>query len=175
MSDIPKSERTESRLEAQHMSYQIRRKITAELMATFAYSQKRQEKHIRKMVQHVKDPQERADMAQALRELEDDFDCWFIKRERDFVAGLCRGISSHLRAANTIWPVYMNEFYERRLELDRAMMCCNQLQDELQYIAETLPADKNKYMAIVLEIDHLFNVIKALRQSDNRFLKHIKK
>ena len=114
-------------------------------------------------------------MANAIRELEDDFSCWFIKRERDYVADLCRGIASHLRAANTIWPTYMNEFRERRLELDRAMMCCNQLQDELQYIAETLPADKNKYMAIVLDIDHLFNVIKALRQSDNRFLKHIKK
>lgn len=69
----------------------------------------------------------------------------------------------------------MNEFLERRLELDRAMECCNQLQDELQYIAETLPADKNKYMGIVLDVEHLFNTIKALRQSDNRFLKHIKK
>ena len=53
-------------------------------------------------------------------------------------------------------------------------MCCNKLQDELQYIAESLPADKNKYMDIVLEVEALFNMIKALRQSDNRFLKHLK-
>lgn len=175
MSDIPKSERTESRLKAQHMAYQVRTRITAELMATFAYSQKRQEAHIRKMVQHVQDPEAREEMAKVIREQEEDFDSWFIKRERDHVADLCRGISPHLRAANTIWPTYMNEFLERRLELDRAMECCNQLQDELQYIAETLPADKNKYTGIVLDVEHLFNTIKALRQSDNRFLKHIKK
>lgn len=48
------------------------------------------------------------------------------------------------------------------------------LQDELQYIAEVLPADKNKYTGIVLEIEHLFNTIKGLRQSDNRFKKHLK-
>ena len=165
MSDIPKSERTESRLRAQHQAYQIRARITAELMASFAYSQKKQEAHIRKMVQHVKDPEAREEMAKAIREQEEDFACWFIKRERDRVADFCQGIASHLRAANTIWPTYMNEFLERRLEMDRAMECCNQLQDELQYIAEVLPA---------LDVQAEFETIKALRQSDNRFLKKIK-
>ena len=50
-------------------------------------------------------------------------------------------------------------------------MCCNKLQDELQYIAEVLPADKNKYTNLVLEVQQLFDMIKKLRQSDNRFLK----
>lgn len=90
------------------------------------------------------------------------------------MADFCQGIASHLRAANTIWPTYMNEFLERRLEMDRAMECCNQLQDELQYIAEVLPADKNKYTGIVLDVQAEFETIKALRQSDNRFLKKIK-
>lgn len=54
------------------------------------------------------------------------------------------------------------------------MECCNKLQDELQYIAETLPADKNKYMRIVLDIEALFKMIKSLRQADNRFKKHLK-
>lgn len=75
MSDIPKSERTESRLRAQHQAYQIRARITAELMASFAYSQKKQEAHIRKMVQHVKDPEAREEMAKAIREQEEDFAC----------------------------------------------------------------------------------------------------
>lgn len=59
--------------------------------------------------------------------------------------------------------------------MDRALVCCNKLQDELQYIAETLPADKNKYMNIVLDVQNLFEKIKALRHSDNRFLKKIEK
>lgn len=174
MSDIPKSERSESRLRAQHKAYQIRKMIMAELMASFAYSQKKQEKHIRAMTDHIKDQKTKEDTSEKIRQLEEDFDVWFIKRERDKVADLCEGIAHHLRKANTIWPDYMAEFTERRLELDRAMECCNALQDELQYISEVLPADKNKYMAIVLEVETEFNWIKSLRQSDNRFLKHLK-
>ncbi|MBQ7544941.1 MAG: hypothetical protein IJT02_08360 [Synergistaceae bacterium] len=174
MSNIPKSKRSESKLEALHRAYELRRKITAELMATFGYSHKKLEAHVQKLTSYVTDPEEREKMSKAIRELEDGFDSWFIRRERDRVADFCQGITEHLRAANTIWPTYMAEFQERRLEMDRALVCCNKLQDELQYIAETLPADKNKFMNIVLEVQAVFDMIKALRQADNRFLKNIK-
>ena len=173
MSNIPKSKRSESKLEALHRAYALRRRITAELMATFGYSQKKLEVHIQKMTSFMQTPEEREMMGKVIREVEDNFSSWFIKRERDRVADFCQGITEHLRAANTIWPTNLSEFEERRLEMDRALICCNKLQDELQYIAETLPADKNKYMNIVLEVQAEFDMIKKLRQSDNRFLKKI--
>ena len=142
-------------------------------MVTFGYSQKKLEAHVQKMTSYVQDPEERDKMSKAIREVEDNFASWFIKRERDRGADFCQGITEHLRAANTIWPTNISEFEERRLEMDRALICCNKLQDELQYIAETLPADKNKYMNIVLEVQALFDMIKKLRQSDNRFLKKL--
>lgn len=154
MSDIPKSKRAHSNLEAHHKALDIRRMIANELLASFAYSEKKLEA--------------------AIRSLEEDFACWFIKRHRDRVDDLCCDIAQHLRGANTIWPTYHFEYKDRRGELNQALKCCNKLQDELQYIAESLPADKNKYMNIVLEVEALFNMIKALRQSDNRFLKHLK-
>ena len=175
MSNIPKNKRSESKLEALHRAYDLRRKITAEIMVTFGYSQRKLEAHIRKMTSYVQDPEERENMSKVIREVQEDFGSWFVKRERDRVADFCQGITEHLRAANTIYPTYMNEFEERRLEMDRAMIACNKLQDELQYIAETLPADKNKFMNIVLEANDVFNMIKALRQSDNRLLKKINK
>ena len=67
----------------------------------------------------------------------------------------------------------MSEFEERRLEMDKAMECCNALQDELQYAGECLYADLNRYTHLVLEIQKEFNMIKSLRQADNRFLKNI--
>ena len=173
MSNIPKSKRSKSHLEVLHRGYAIRKRITAELKATFGYSQKRLEAYIKGMTAHVEDESEREAMVQKLRELEENFGSWFIMRERDRVADFAQGITEHLRAANTIYPQNRSEYEERRLEMDRAMMCCNKLQDELQYIAETLPADKNKYMNIVLEVQEEFSMIKALRQSDNRFLKTI--
>lgn len=144
-------------------------------MATFGYSQKKLEAHIKKMTSYVQDPEEHAKMSKAIREVQEDFDSWFIRRERDRVADFCQGITEHLRAANTIWPTNISEFQERRLEMDRALVCCNKLQDELQYIAETLPADKNKFMNIVLEVQAEYETIKKLRQADNRFLKEIQK
>ena len=159
MSDISKSKRAYSNLEAHHKALEIRRKIAVELLASFAYSEKKLEEAVRKQTQHIQDPEHRAEAAQAIRNLVDD---------------LCCDIAQHLRGANTIWPTYHFEYKDRRGELNQALKCCNKLQDELQYIAESLPADKNKYMDIVLEVEALFNMIKALRQSDNRFLKHLK-
>ena len=174
MSDIPKSKRAYSNLEAHHKALEIRRKIAVELLASFAYSEKKLEEAVRKQTQHIQDPEHRAEAAQAIRNREEDFACWCSKRHRDRVDDLCCDIAQHLRGANTIWPTYRFEYKDRRGELNQALKCCNKLQDELQYIAESLPADKNKYMDIVLEVEALFNMIKALRQSDNRFLKHLK-
>lgn len=174
MSDIPMSERSKSDLRAQHMIYNIRKRITAELLATFGYSPKRFEKHIKTVTAHVQDDEEREQLKGKIRQQEEDFNLWFISEERSRVLTFCQDISTHMRAANTIWPEYWSEFEERRLQWGKAMECCNMLQDELQYIAEVLPADKNKYTSIVLDIEHLFKTIKSLRQSDNRFKKHLK-
>ena len=174
MSDIPKSKRAHSNPEAHHKALDIRRMIANELLASFAYSEKKLEAAIQEQTKHIQDPEHKAEVAQAIRSLEEDFACWFIKRHRDRVDDLACAIAQHIRAANTIWPSYRVEYLDRRDELNQALKCCNQLQDELQYIAEALPADKNRYMNIVLEVEALFNMIKALRQSDNRFLKHLK-
>lgn len=93
----------------------------------------------------------------------------------DIQGAIYQGISRQLRMGNTVFPEYYSEFIERRLQLDRAMEYCNALQDELQFIAETIPCDKNKYMNIVLELNKLYNYIKSLRASDNKFLPKIKK
>ena len=173
MSNIPRSKRSESKLEALHRAYALRKKITAELMATFGYSRKKLEAHVHKMTDYVQDPEEREKMSKTIKEVQDSFNSWFIKRERDRVADFCQGITEHLRAANSIWPQNIAEYEERRLEMDRAIVSCEKLQDELQYIAETLPADKNKYMNIVLEVEAEADTLKALRKADNRFKKKI--
>lgn len=143
MSNVRKSERRQSRLEAQHIAYKIRRMIVTELMTDFGTKT-------------------------------NTMPDWLIEYERKEVLRLCQGISSHLRAANTIYPEYMVEYTERRLQMDKALECCNMLQDELQAIVEMVHANKNRYTQIVLLLDKEFNMIKRLRQKDNRFLKTLK-
>lgn len=173
MSQIPKSERSWSPLETQHLVYKLRRRITQELLLSFGYSQKKLEAHVHKATEYIKDKEERKAAEEALQAMKEDFSCWLIQDERADIAMATREISRHLRMANTIFPQYYDEYLERRLELDRAREWCNALQDELQYIAEQLPADKNRYMGIVLDVEEIFNKIGALRSSDNRFLDKI--
>lgn len=160
MSNISKSRRKATSLDALALAQNIRSEITTELMLTFGYSEKRLEQHIRKVTDYIQDDALRERAAAQLRETNQDFSMWFIEKERDEVLRLSRGISAHLRAANTISPVNMSEFEERRLQLDKALECCNVLQDELNYIAKVLPADKNKYTRIVLKLEKDFNLIK---------------
>ena len=92
----------------------------------------------------------------------------------DYELQLTQALSQLQDHINTMSRVY-NEFQERRLELDRAIECCGKLEDELQYIAETLFADKNKYSDIMLNLNAIETKIKNLRQSDNRFLREPQK
>lgn len=65
------------------MAYAIRRRITAELMASFALSQKRIEEHIKAMTKGIADKGEREATAQKIRELEEDRNIWFIKQRKN--------------------------------------------------------------------------------------------
>jgi len=142
-------------------------------MLDFGYSRKNMEKFIQNMVKSIPDREQREAAAKAIREAEEDFVKQRILDTRKRIIDSTLGITGHLRAANTISPKYMKEFEERRVEMDRALICCNVLQDELEDAAISLFADKNKYSDIVMKVKSIFLMIKALRQSDNRFLKDI--
>lgn len=171
MSEIPASQRPETKLETLDLAYDLRARITFELEQSFGYSQKILESRVKKLQRQHPDPNLEA---AKIVKMEEDFGCWFIEHERERMLTLCQDISTNLRKANTIFPSYMSEFEERRLLLDRARAACSALEDELQFIAESIPADKNRYMQIVLDCETIFNKITAIRKSDNRFLKHIK-
>lgn len=176
MSEVPKSKRTKSPLEVIHRGFKIRRNIIIELKRGFGYTQNRFEKYIASKVEkmtHLTDEQKLI-QAQRIRETEGQFNLWFVQREYERLANITQEMTSHLHAANTLYPTYYAEFIERRLEMDKAMVECNKLQDELQYILEVLPIDKNAISQIVRDVQEEFLMIKSLRQSDNRFLKELK-
>ncbi len=149
----------------------VRKKITAVLKVLALQSQKRIEA-LEELLTKAKTDEETQKAKEALRE--ERFNQWLIKEECRTVAAKGAELTGNLRTANTIWPTYMAEYTERRVYMDKAMASCNVLQDELQYIAEAVYADKNKFTALVLEIETLFKKIKGVRQADNRFLKDLK-
>ena len=170
MSDIKKSERKESKLQTIHNAYKIRMAVTKLAENDFYISSSKIENVIAEKIKRFPEEEQQRIKKRTYQHFEQQ-----LQRSTNIVIELATGISRHLRIANTIFPTYMTEFEERRIEMDRAMSCCNALQDELQYIGECLYADLNRYTNLVLFIQKEFNMIKALRQSDNRFLKNIKK
>lgn len=169
MSDIKKSNRKESKLETIHNAYAIRIAVTKLAENNFYISETKIQNIIAEKIKMFPENERKR-----IQERTYEYFKFQIKHSTNRVIEFASGISQHLRIANTIFPTYMSEFEERRLEMDRAMGCCNALQDELQYVGECLYADLNKYTNLVLEIQKEFNMIKSLRQSDNRFLKNLK-
>ena len=170
MSDIKKSERKEAKLQTINNAYKIRMAVTKLAENDFYISSSKIENMIAEKIKRFPEEEQQRIKKRTYQYFEQQ-----LQRSTNIVIELATGISRHLRIANTIFPTYMTEFEERRIEMDRAMSCCNALQDELQYIGECLYADLNRYTNLVLFIQKEFNMIKALRQSDNRFLKNIKK
>lgn len=170
MSEIKKSERSESKLEVIHNAYRIRTAVTKLAENNFYINENKVEKIIaEKITRFPEEDQKR------IKERTYQYFKQQVFRVTNRVLDCACEISQHLRRANTIFPTYMSEFEERRLEMGKAMEACNALQDELQYAGECLYADLNKYTSLVLEIQKEFNMIKSLRQADNRFLKNIRK
>ena len=141
MSEIKKSERKESKLQTIHNAYMIRMAVTNLAENNFYITFSKIEEKINNRIKGL-------DEKEQIRIKENMYKFYRnqINRVSDNVIELATGISRHLRIANTIFPTYMSEFEERRIEMDRAMACCNALQDELQYAGECLYADLNKYM-----------------------------
>lgn len=80
----------------------------------------------------------------------------------------------YIRRANCIYAMNETEFYERRINMDKAIGCCDSILELMQYAGETLPVDAQKYMRFVEKILLEKKLIKGWRKSDNRLLRKIK-
>lgn len=123
MSEIKKSERKESKLQTIHNAYMIRMAVTNLAENNFYITFSKIEEKINNRIKGL-------DEKEQIRIKENMYKFYRnqINRVSNNVVELATGISRHLRIANTIFPTYMSEFEERRLEMDRAMACCNALQ-----------------------------------------------
>lgn len=171
MSEIKKSERSESKLQTVHNAYKIRTAVIKLAENNFYFDLNKINDVVEQNTKNITDEKLKE---KAKKRIYQYFNNQILRITDKVINSAC-GINEHLRIANTIFPTYMSEFEERRLELDRAMSCCNVLQDELQYAGECLYADLNRFTSLVMEVQKEFNMIKKLRQTDNRFLKDIKK
>ena len=175
MSNVPKGRRDESRFEAQHNYFNLRKEVTALVLNDFGFSE---EKYKAKMLHyraaHANDPNIEGIVARWERKNE-SFKRWFIDEEGRAVIDIMRDIQRHFSIGNSIFPsdtpARLMEFLVRRYHMNRAIGLCFSLKQELNYAIRTLPVDINKYERFAVMIDKQIALYKGVRQADNRLIK----
>lgn len=140
---VLKSQRKESKFEVFHHFYKMRKEITNLVYRNFGYKGT------------------------------SDFERWLIDGEAKAVLNSLREAQKFITLANSIFPVYLFECDERRKFQDCAIGLHFQLLQELQFILESLPIDKNSYVRFAEMINKEIALLKEWRQSDNVIRKKI--
>ena len=104
------------------------------------------------------------------------FNEWFIQQETEVCSEMLRNIQTNFTMGNSIYPsqspAKIVEFIVRRHYMDAAIGSCYALKQEIQYILHTLPVDVNKFERFAKSIDKQINLLKGVKQADNRFIKN---
>lgn len=82
-------------------------------------------------------------------------------------------IGKHIRIANSIYPIYLEELRVRRIEQEKAIGLCFDLLTKYQLIMYSLGTKDNKYVNEIKNISHEINCLKSWRASDNKRFKGI--
>lgn len=173
---VPKGRRKESQFEVFHHWSKLRREITDLLLRDFGYARHKAEKrlnHIFRDKSYEELSDQDKETYERFRNKYDAFDEWFVVEQRKAVMDCLRKISSCITSANSIYPSYYEELVERRVLQDEALAGCFDLLQELQYAIEVLPVNISVYTRFAEQIEAEVRLIKAWRQSDNRFKKLI--
>ena len=101
------------------------------------------------------------------RKQAEEFDKWFIYTERTVLDQLLRKIIFDIDEANTMRPQFLFECDKQRELQDEAIGLCSNLIRELNYIGDTIPANKNFITKVVKIVDKEIALIRGWRKSCN--------
>ena len=81
---------------------------------------------------------------------------------------LADSLTAHIRAANSINPMSMYEYHQRRSYQNAAIANCEQIKMELQKVVEVFNVDINLFCPHINAVNREIGLIKKWRQSDNK-------
>ena len=174
MSNVPKSRRKKHDFEAAKEMKALRKDMTEIIINDFGYDAERYQRMIDRYLEAHKNNVNIEQSISRMQIKHDGFYEKFIEKETADVLNMWRNIVSEFEMGNSIFPsgeTKFAEYCERRLHFDRCVGHLKTLRAEMQYIAETLPVDKNKYDNLGERIKSLTAIVKGVRQASNKFLK----
>jgi len=154
---VLKNKRTLSQLEFFNNAIILRKEITKLLLQDFG---------IRDKVRKVKNGENELTIIE-------EYPKWLITFFRQSVISSLRNLMMNITAGNTIYPSTQEELTERRRYQTAAIINCEQLLCDFNYIAEVFPVELKKYMPFVDKILFEIKLLKGWRKSSNGLLRKI--
>jgi len=148
---VLKNRRTLSQLEFFNNAIILRKEITKLLLQDFG---------IRDKVRKVKDGENELTIIE-------EYPKWLITFFRQSIISSLRNLMMNITAGNTIYPSTQEELAERRRYQTAAIINCEQLLCDFNYIAEVFPVELKKYMPFVDKILFEIKLLKGWRKSSN--------
>ena len=171
---VVKSRRTPHDFETPRKLMQIRKAITEMGMHGFGYDKERYEARIQKFAESVTNFERKDEIVASMRAKNQAYYADFAKEEIKVTRDFVRKMACEFEMGNSIFPsglAKVAEFRERRKHLDECIGWLHATKLELQYIAEILPVDKNKFVNISKDIEQAIVMVKGVRRAANKFLK----
>ena len=149
MSSVPKSKRKETDFLAITNFKKLRKSVTNLILNDFGYRSDKTDEKIQKYYEINKDNIKVDEICERLRKKEESFSSWYIDEEAKAVLDILRNIEKEFTIGNSIYPsetpAKLIEFLLRRWHINKAIGLCYVLKQEINYVIDTLPVDKNKY------------------------------
>ena len=171
---VLKSKREETPFTARDLALDMRRQITELSFRRFGKKARKLPNTPSNWADWSKDSQDKWLASNEQKRLEaEQFDNWFVDNERFILDRMLRRIIFDIDQANILRPQYLWECDKQRELQDEAIGLCSNLKRELNYIADTIPSNKNFIVKTVEIIDKEMAVLRGWRQSCNKTRKDI--
>ena len=178
MSSTPKSQRTQTKFEAEHNFFALRDSITTLMLLDFGFSVEKYNSQIERYRECHKNANNVDEVVDRYRKKCESFHRWFIDEECKAISDMLRKVSEEYTIANSIYPsetaAKISEYCQRRRHLNEAIAMCFAIKQEVQYVIRTLPVDLNKYKVYDNALNKQIALFKGIRKADNRFLRNKK-
>lgn len=98
---------------------------------------------------------------------------WLIDYYRKSIIAILNSLMMNIVAANSVYPISLDEVNYRRILQDKAIANCEQLFQELVYLSDTLPISLIKVEPYAETIDFEITLLKAWRKTTNTIARRI--
>lgn len=162
MSSVPLGDRKESRLEVINYSIKLHNMLREFMQRNFGVRDL--EQFVR--VQYARGKDKTENFARYR---------YWMETHKKTIDLLCTLLTNNIIAANRIHPIIMAEYETRRSYQNAAIVNCEQINKELQRVADTFEVDVNTYRRYIEAIDWEIHLITRWRQKDNKIKSYLQK